>query len=186
VQKLRRTKNASNVTNVAKNVNYALALYFYSNALRAPHVPTDVKGLRALYRGVTLDAGQLRSLLQSKIASDDGYMAFTRKQDFAVKMMQSVHRRSPERVPVLFRLRLSDVPASTPWIWFTHPSNGATRDPRWNTSLYRDQHEVLLPPGKLVVKAVSDGNSGGYVVDVKYVPGKSPIMRYRSGRLPGK
>lgn len=128
----------------------AMAMYFRQHALRAPQMPPKMRDpdtggeLLTLYRGVTFDSSIVNRLLRHGHFADD-YFAFSRSRKTAFGYASFNAR--PGHEIMLFRLRLTDVPRGTPWVWFT-----GDRDLAKNAAVVRGQprnNEVLLPKGDL-------------------------------------
>lgn len=167
-------------------VNAAIKAYMKQHALRAPAMPPKMRNiatgseLPTLYRGVSMLADEFDKGMRDRAFRDKGYMAFSRSQDVA-EYLALQHRQNMQHMIVMFRLRVTEVPRGTPWVWFAgKPEIGpgcGFKNPKYNTCFVQSEtpyeNEVLLPPGKLVPLGVSNWNTARRtikIVDVAYVP----------------
>jgi hypothetical protein len=146
-------------------LNRHIANVFRNTAIRAPVVPIKYTYTKFLYRGVH---GPLAEhLIAHGEFESRGYIAFSRSKKIADRFATTGPPPG-----IVIRLRISDIPRGTPWIWFNHPSNGptkpatkslrnitekergieyTTRRETRNTypSTFSVEEEVLLPPGTI-------------------------------------
>ncbi len=100
----------------------ALNAYMRRYAVRAPNMPPKVRNLRTgseapyLCRGATLSSADLVDLIVTRRWEDRGFMAFTRDIEYAVSFGGRFWK--PGDKVVVFRIRTSEVPRGTPWVWF--------------------------------------------------------------------
>lgn len=128
---------------------------FKTTALRAPHMPpgefVNGKTPPYLYRGISYGkpGGQsfdIDGMLKRRVYADRGYIAVSRDFKVAERFADG---------GVILRVHLyNGIPRGTPWIWFKRTPNGRMYHREFNNTEYDSEAEVLLPPGKMIIKNI--------------------------------
>ncbi len=157
-----------------------LQTFMTRHALRAPATPAGApRG--PLYRGMRITDRELLGMVKERKWSDRGFMSFTRDKQHAVKFgSRQTGRRTTYMV--LFKMRLGDVAAGTPWIWFVGDKELETfpvyKSDFWDTREWQahgvtEESEVTMPPGTLRIKYMNDESTVSdvdFVAEVAFTP----------------
>ena len=191
----------------ASRTDDAISLYMHRNAPRSPAIPQlaflsvneSPAEPKYLYRGIRDDPkGLVEMIIAQGRTHFSGYQAFSRKYSVAERF--SLRRRPWNRNGIVFRLAVpgrvpgqaNRVPRGTPWVWFS--ASKSSNSIHVDENFARDEQEVLLPPGTLVLRDLvqypgARANERRPVMyDVEYVPDekapghRGPLMRPRAPR----
>lgn len=162
-----------------------LDAFMKHSALRAPAVPPGMEGETVLWRGVN-DWPRDQALVPGATVSSNGgcYTAFSYKRRVAERIVQRSVSWGLGNA-VLFRMQTDRVARGTPWVWFTNKrayegawQKGSAQRGRAAYAV-ENEKEVLLPPGRFKVLAVSRPPSlrGAALAEVAFVPDAKYLLR---------
>lgn len=176
VQNLKRSGNSSTKGKWSDNVwardqlVSAMNAYFKVHAPRAPMMPPGqfVNGRQKyLFRGMHASSYfDPDKALRDGYIEERGYIAVTRSRDVADDFASK-----SERGMVLLIDPFVDIPRGTPWLWFGEETrNSYVESTMW------DEHEVLLPPGRLVLYGPAKWSKDNTTVEMRarYAPFAPP------------
>jgi hypothetical protein len=147
----------------ARQVNQRVATFMQQKAHKSPTLPRYIPNLTTLYRGMH---GPLATkIMKDGFLDDKGYIAFSRSMPIARSFASKLWFIKG----IVLVLRTKDVPPGTPWIFFNKvergkklPTQSIFNDDSINLKGHRrrtnmapsvlDEGEVLLPPGRIVLK----------------------------------
>ncbi len=131
--------------------------------LRAPHKPLGCDSVQEMYRGLSLSRSVYNGALKKGYLDDSSFTSFS--TSFAVAESFTMNDDDSEyHEPVVLVLKMADVPAGTPWLWFGHACGRKRTASNKNRLRARFEHEqeVLLPPGRYRILE-TEGSDTWYV-----------------------
>jgi len=167
--------------------NQLLNLYMKRHALRSPQMPPGefVQGQEpVLYRGiVSWGKDTIRNILEKGVYVNNGYIAVTRDPNVATRFAAKRATANDVTGGLVFKIDArTGIPRGTPWIWYSSAPRRIQQHRNFNRSTYHAEKEVLLPPGRLLIKgAPRQWTRGALVVNAEYVPANGYQLTRRKG-----
>lgn len=126
-----------------------------------------------LYRGVKLTDPAVARMLSQGVLRDRGFIAVSRRRAVA-----------EEFGDVVLRIDVFGIPRGTPWLWFSDAPSTVRQHREYNRSEYRQQAEVLLPPGVVRIKGGLRRDGTRLLADAVYMPDDAYAPRQRRRGAP--
>lgn len=184
----RRKKFRSTREKTARQVNQRLATFMQQKAHKSPQMPRYITQLYTLYRG--MHGPLAKKIIRDGFLDDKGYIAFSRSMPIARRFAGT---------GIMLVLRVKDVPHGTPWVFFNKVQLDDRKplfsDNGLDLKMHRrrtnmapsvlDEGEVLLPPGRLVLKRKYTKKEAERVLNIRSIQWLMPSV-YEVAYIPDK